>query len=128
MPQTVLIVDDERHIVELLAHLLEDEGYVPRKASNGRGAMDAVEASPPDLVLSDVAMPGLSGIELALRLGERGIPVVLMSAAVGDPALPGVSYVAKPFDLDELLAVIARALAATPVTARDRRNSGQPAR
>lgn len=102
---TILIVDDERHIVEVLAGLLEDEGYAVRRAYDGEAALRAVEAAPPDLVLSDVMMPRLGGVELARRLISLGIPVVLMSAAVADPGLPGVAFVSKPFDLERIVTV-----------------------
>jgi CheY-like chemotaxis protein len=104
--RTVLIVDDERLVEELLAALLEDGGYAVRRAYDGEAALRDVERARPDLVLSDVAMPGLSGIELAERLAERAVPVVLISAAVADPGLPGVPFVAKPIDLGRVLAVV----------------------
>ena len=106
MDRTVLIVDDDRHIVELLAGLLEDEGYAVRKAYDGMGALQETAIAPPDLVLSDVAMPKMNGIALAQRLRERGIPVVLLSAAVADPKLAGVPFVPKPFDLDRILDLV----------------------
>jgi len=105
MALTVLIVDDERHIVEVLAGLLEDEGYAVRRAYDGNVALQEVEAAPPDLVLSDVMMPRLGGVELARRLISLGIPVVLMSAAAADPKLAGVAFISKPFDLEQVLAV-----------------------
>jgi CheY-like chemotaxis protein len=114
MTGTVLIVDDERHIVEVLAHLLQDEGFTVRRAYDGLSALQEAEISPPDLVLSDVAMPGLTGVELARRLRERGIAVVLLSAAVADPKLPGVPFVAKPFDLDQVLAIVTRIMGSRP--------------
>lgn len=106
MDRTVLIVDDDRHIVELLAGLLEEEGYAVRRAYDGLSALQEAAIAPLDLVLSDVAMPRLNGIALAQRLRERGIPVVLLSAAVADPRLPDVPFVPKPFDLDQILAVV----------------------
>ena len=112
--RTVLIVDDDRHIVELLAGLLEDEGYAVRKAYDGMGALQEAAIAPPDLVLSDVAMPRLNGIALAQRLRERGIPVVLLSAAVADARLPGVPYLPKPFDVDRILEVVGRVLGVPP--------------
>ena len=114
MARTVLIVDDERLIVEVLAGLLEDEGYAVRRAYDGQAALRQVEAEPPDLVLSDVAMPGLNGVELARRLSARGIPVALMSAAGADPGIPGVAFVPKPFDLDRILNVAGDLLARRP--------------
>jgi DNA-binding response OmpR family regulator len=106
MGRTILIVDDDPHIVDLLAELLEGEGFAVRKAYDGLSALAAAEAAPPDLVLSDVAMPKLNGLDLARHLGEHGIPVVLLSAAVTDPRLNGVPFVAKPFDLDQILATV----------------------
>ncbi len=110
MERTILIVDDDVHIVELLAELLESEGFAVRKAYDGSAALEEAELTPPDLVLSDVAMPKLNGIALARRLRDRGIPVVLLSAAVTDPRLPDVPFVAKPFDLDQILAIITQHL------------------
>ncbi len=106
MGHEVLVVDDERAIVDLLAELLAAEGYRVRRAGDGLAALEQVERRAPDLVLTDVAMPRLSGLALTQHVQARGIPVVLMSAAVADPRLPGVPYVAKPFDLDELLRFI----------------------
>lgn len=111
MTRTVLIVDDERPVVEFLSDLFEDEGFEVRRAYNGVAALKDVEIEPPDLVLSDVALPGLNGIELARRLTARDIPVVLMSAAAGDPRLPNVVFVAKPFALDAILGAARRVLA-----------------
>lgn len=112
MTHTVLIVDDDRPIVEALAGVLVDEGYRVRKAFDGFSALQEAEIQPPDLVLSDIAMPGLNGIALAERLRERGIRVVLLSAAVADPRLSDVEFVAKPFDLDRIVDVVSRQLAA----------------
>ena len=106
MERTVLVVDDDRHIVEVLAQALEFEGYAVRKAYDGMGALQEAALAPPDLVLSDVAMPRLNGIALAQRLRARGVPVVLLSAAVADPMLAGVPFVPKPFDLDHLLGLV----------------------
>lgn len=110
MTQTVLVVDDERFIVDLLAEVLAEEGYTVRRAYDGESALKQVAASPPDLVLSDVAMPRVNGIELARRLQQIGIPVILMSAAVTDPRAPGVGFINKPFDLDQILDLVAEYL------------------
>ncbi len=110
MDCNVLIVDDDRHIVAMLASLLEEEGYVVRRAYDGLSALQETELSPPDLVLSDIAMPRMNGLALAQRLRERRIPVVLLSAAVADPHLTGITFVPKPFDLDRILEVVAGSL------------------
>jgi CheY-like chemotaxis protein len=114
MAQTVLIVDDDRPIVEALASVLNEEGYRVRRAYDGLTALQEAEIQPPDLVLSDIAMPGLNGIALAVRLRERGIRVVLLSAAVADPRLDGVEFLPKPFELDHILQVVGRTLRGDP--------------
>jgi CheY-like chemotaxis protein len=111
---SVLIVDDDRAIVDALATLLIEEGYEVRRAYNGLSALDEAAIAAPDLVLSDIAMPGLDGISLTQRLRERGIPVILLSAAMTDPGIPGVPYLPKPFEVDHLLDVAARVLEGRP--------------
>jgi CheY-like chemotaxis protein len=113
--QTVLVVDDEPAIRDIVATLLEDEGYVVRRANDGMEALAAVDDTRIDLVLSDVIMPGLDGASLARKLRRRGdgIPVVLMSAVYAEVDLPGVRFVPKPFEIDRLLGTVASALAAS---------------
>lgn len=112
--KSVLIVDDDRTIVSFLGEVLEDEGYIVRRAYDGLTALQEAEIAQPDLVLSDIAMPGLDGVTLAGHLRDRGIPVVLLSAAVADPRIPDVPFVPKPFNLDDVLEVATRVLG-TPV-------------
>ncbi len=110
--KTILVVDDERTIVFMIAELLEDEGYVVRCCFDGRTALDTVDREAPDLVVSDVMMPGIDGIAVAVYLRERGIPVLLMSAVPWNRAMPGVPFIPKPFDLDRFLDAVSHALAA----------------
>ena len=110
MDRTILVADDEPTIRDLLAEVLHDEGYAVVTAPDGAAALEAAERTRPDLVLSDVTMPGADGVAVAQRLRERGIPVVLMSAAGRCPALPGVPCIAKPFDLGDVVAAVDRAL------------------
>ncbi len=116
MARTILVVDDDRSLCDLITDLLADEGYEVRCAHDGLEALEAIERDPPDLVLSDVWMPRLDGHGLVARLAERrlGIPVVLMSAALRAPAPRAAAFVAKPFDLDVLVGVVGRALAVQP--------------
>lgn len=109
--QTILVVDDERYIVDLLADLLEEEGYGVQRAYDGAAALEIVERNEPDLILADVMMPYLDGLALVGKLRERGMttPIVLMSAAV-TPRYADVTFVPKPFDIDHVLYVIAREL------------------
>jgi two-component system response regulator VicR len=115
---TLLIADDEEFIVDLIATLFEDEGYQVLRAADGLAALALAEREQPDLVLTDVMMPGLSGIELTQRLrhdeDRTGPPVVLLSAVPPPRPLPArTTFVAKPFDIVQLLGVVAALLSAT---------------
>lgn len=109
---TVLVVDDEPAIREIVATLLEDEGYRVRHAKDGLEALAAIDGDRIDLVVSDVVMPRLDGASLVRKLRHRGylVPVVLMSSVYAEVDLPGVRFVAKPFEIDRLLRTIASAL------------------
>ena len=111
---TVLVVEDEPVIRELVAILLEDEGYTVRQAVDGLQALEVMDQQSVDLVLSDVKMPRLDGAALVKRLRARGdpIPVVLMSAVYAEVDLPGVRFLRKPVSGEHLLDIIATTLAA----------------
>jgi CheY-like chemotaxis protein len=113
---SILIVDDEPPIRELLVTFLSEAGYDTPSAVHGAEALAKVAAARPDLVLADVMMPVLGGVELCRRLkgdpATRGIPVVLMSAvARGEPVAGEDAFLRKPFDLDAVEALVARWLA-----------------
>lgn len=112
----ILIVDDEPGIREVLGDYLADEGYRVRTAQDGHEALAAAIAEPPDVVLSDVTMPRMNGVELIHRLRARGqdVPVVLISANYAAVDLPGVRFLTKPFDLDAITAAIEMSLADRP--------------
>jgi two-component system, response regulator, stage 0 sporulation protein F len=78
----ILVVDDEEHICELYRSELEDEGYAVTVANSGAEALAAVEGSPPDLIVLDVQMPGMDGIETLEKLlgRDQGIPIILNTA------------------------------------------------
>jgi len=82
---TILVVDDEFLIADILAFALEDEGYMVVKASNGRRALDVFDRELPSLVITDFMMPVMNGRELAEALRERQglqhLPIILMSGA-----------------------------------------------
>jgi CheY-like chemotaxis protein len=119
MSRSILVVDDDQAVVRALADLLTAEGYRVRCAYDGHEALREITREPPDLVLSDVMMPELDGATLAHQLWPRGrgIPIVLLSAVYATINLPGVQFLAKPFELDDLLRVIARALGPDPPSA-----------
>jgi two-component system response regulator MprA len=106
-PPTVLIVDDEPAIVDLLAQFLVDEGYRVESAGDGQAAYEKAHTLHPDLIIADVMMPRMDGFDLVDRLadGEHPVPVILMSAAVVS-SRQGVPFIAKPFDLGELLDLV----------------------
>lgn len=107
--RVILVVDDEPTIVELLASLLEDEGYAVLRAYDGEEALKIVAERSPDLVISDVSLPRLSGIDLLRRLrasNQPNVPVILMSAIVRDVPVGQATFIRKPFDLDHVLDMV----------------------
>jgi DNA-binding NtrC family response regulator len=114
---TVLVVDDDPGVRESFRLVLEDE-YDVLEAANGPEALALVEAAPVDLVLLDVRLPGMDGIEVLERIKglDDRIEVILVTAvqtvraAVAAMKLGAFDYITKPFDEDEILPVIRRAL------------------
>lgn len=115
MTKTILIADDEEFIVDLLATLLEDEHYRVLRAYDGEQALLAVEREHPELIITDIMMPRMSGTELAaqLRAREQGAmtPIILMSAVRGPVNVPNTIYLSKPFDIDHVLELVTLLLA-----------------
>lgn len=110
---TILVVDDEVAITEVLRDLLEDEGYHVITARNGHEALASVAEVRPDVVVSDVMMPAMDGWQLCRALQSdpsfQPIPIVLMSAAAQPHSREGCSctaFVPKPFNLDAVLGTI----------------------
>ena len=115
---TILLVDDERPLREVLAQALEWSGYRVVQAYHGGHALQLIDRDRPDLVISDVMMPLIGGVELCSRLKSNpataSIPFVLMSAASAHVAKSANAdaFVQKPFDLDAMDALVHRLLAA----------------
>jgi two-component system response regulator AtoC len=113
----VLVVDDEENIRLVLQTLLRKQGYEVKVEGSAERALESFEAWKPDLVLADVRMPGMSGIELCQELRARGndAPIIVMSAygslelALEAMKAGAYDYVAKPFKQDEVLLVLAKA-------------------
>lgn len=108
----VLLADDSDEFRTIVAELLEELGYEVIQATDGEAALAGVRQHAPDVVLLDQRMPGLTGVEVAVRLREQGLaaPIVLVSAALDVRDLSrkaGISnFLQKPFgveDLEELL-------------------------
>ena len=111
---TILIVDDEQPIREFLAQFLADLGHRTMQAINGAHALELVGEEQPDLVISDLMMPILTGAELCRQLksplNARIIPVILMSAAGarGAEGAGADAFISKPFDLEDIQALVRR--------------------
>ena len=109
-PGKVLIVDDEPEVRQVLLEFLSSRGYDVSVASGGAEAVALVESTRPDLVLLDVAMPGMDGVETLKRIvaiePDLAVIMVTANADIGVTskllALGAVDYVPKPFDLDYL--------------------------
>lgn len=110
----VLIVDDERGMRDFLKILLEKEGHKVITASRGKKALEILESKVVDLVVSDIRMPELSGIELLEIIKEKTpeLPVIMITAfASPDDAVMAMKngafdYISKPFNVDEIISVI----------------------
>lgn len=110
---TILAVDDTTDSLVLLREILTPAGYRVRLADSGELALAAVLAFPPDLILLDLKMPGIDGLEVCRRLkaqaSTRDIPVILLSAYAGVEEwvkglrLGAVDHIGKPFQTEELL-------------------------
>jgi CheY-like chemotaxis protein len=112
MDPTILVVEDDPQLREVITEVLSDEGFTVHEASDGQRALEEIAADMPDLVLSDISMPRLTGVELAEELSRREdpVPIVLMSAASNAPRTRGTMFLAKPFTIDELIALVDRIL------------------
>lgn len=114
---TVLVVDDESGILESLRILLRTEGFEPSLAHGGKKGLEALAETKPDIVLTDIRMPGATGVEIlaAARQNDPDVPVILMTAqATLQSAMQAVNegafyYIQKPFRNDELIAILRRA-------------------
>jgi two-component system, response regulator, stage 0 sporulation protein F len=114
----ILIVDDEKPVLDVLSEYIQSQGYATHTASGGAEALAVVERERPDLVLLDLRMPGVDGLEVLRRLRQAGPrPAVIMVTANEDLALAretlksgAFDYVAKPFDFQYLDRVVAAAM------------------
>jgi CheY-like chemotaxis protein len=109
----ILVVEDDAGIRQGITDFLGLEGYVVDAVGNGEEALAYLRATAPALIVLDLVMPVMNGLQLLARIREERIasevPVALMTAAMpGASALPAAqAYLSKPFDLDELLDVVA---------------------
>lgn len=121
--KSVLVVEDEIDILEILVYNLEAEGYRCYKALDGEGGLALARAKNPDLILLDLMLPGMPGTEICSRLRQDGltrdIPIIMVTAkseesdAVVGLGLGADDYVTKPFRPKELMARVAAVLRRT---------------
>src|SRR5258708_38082030 len=122
---TILVVDDEAGIRQSVRGILADEGYRVLEAEDGRGALRLIESERPRLVIVDIWMPEMDGIELLRRIRDSDpmTPVIVISGhgnietAVTATKLGAFDFIEKPFSLDGLLHVVDRALESHPARA-----------
>jgi len=106
----ILVVDDEPTVREVVAHYLQRDGYAVRELDRGDQVAEAVEDFAPDLVVLDIMLPGLSGLEVLRALETRRVPVIMLTARVDEAdrvlglELGADDYVTKPFSPRELVA------------------------
>ncbi|HWG53956.1 MAG TPA: sigma-54 dependent transcriptional regulator [Gemmatimonadaceae bacterium] len=114
---SVLVVDDEMGILETLRILLKNEGFVPHVAQGGRQGLEMISALAPDIVLTDLRMPSVGGLQILSAAHEKDpeLPVILMTAQADlRSAIQAVNagayyYIQKPFVNDEIVAILRRA-------------------
>ncbi len=120
---TILVVEDERDIADLVKYHLEKAGLVARVVGDGKQALDLIVRDRPDLVVLDIMLPGLDGLEVCRRLrgnsATQGIPIIMLTAKVEEvDRIVGLEmgaddYVPKPFSPRELVARVKAVLRRT---------------
>ena len=130
--KTILVVDDERNIVELVKLYLGNEGYAVETAYNGREALRKFSQQPPDLIILDLMLPEVDGYEVCRQIRrESRVPIIMLTARGDDvDTIVGLEigaddYMAKPFNPRELVARVKAVLRRTepdPVATADAKN------
>ncbi len=126
--ETILIVDDEKNYPPILSAVLEEEGFETLAAFSGREALEILKNSDVDLVLTDMKMPSMDGIELLERIKEKDtdLPVIMMTAhgtvekAVLAMQKGAYNYILKPFDNERLVLYVNKAIAMYRVVKENR--------
>ena len=118
----VLVVDDNDALRETLGAVLEAAGYEVTCAESGSAALESIVDAPPDLILLDIMMPGMGGVELLRTLRKHGdmnpFGIIAMSGYVTASASPAKWFLRKPLDLDLTLAIVADFCATVGATAK----------
>lgn len=120
-PQLILTIDDEQAITEMIGMMLQGEGYRVIESNNVFDSMKVLAEEIPDVILLDLMMPGVDGMQFCRTLtaneATKSIPVIFVTALGGSAdreaalAAGASGYLSKPFSVEQLLAEIARAVA-----------------
>jgi two-component system NtrC family response regulator len=127
--ETILVVDDEKNYLLVLSEILQDEGYEVLTALGGQEALEIQKSSDLDLILTDMKMPGMDGIELLenIKALDPDLPVIMMTAhgtidkAVEAMQKGAYSYILKPFDNERLTIYVKKAVSIYQVVKDNRR-------
>src|SRR5689334_3281959 len=128
----ILVVDDEPSITDAVGTALRYEGFEVRSEATGRGALQTAESFKPDLIVLDIMLPDLDGLEVTRRLRSDGVrtPVLFLTAKdatedkVSGLTVGGDDYVTKPFSLAEVVARVRAVLRRTAPGTRDGSTNG----
>jgi two-component system alkaline phosphatase synthesis response regulator PhoP len=125
--QSILIVDDDPDMLELLRASLKQAGYATRTAGTGKEALSQVKRCPPDLIVLDVLLPDINGFSVCEELRDQeataSLPIILMTVLPGEfPRLVGkelgtVAFLNKPFHVQEMVAQVERVLSLAQASA-----------
>jgi len=124
--KSILVVDDEDTIREVIRRYLERDGFAVREAADGYAALEAIQDGPPDLIVLDLMLPGVDGLSITQQIRERHRIPIIMLTAKGETSdrirgldLGADDYMAKPFSPQELVsrvkAVLRRSSEAAPL-------------
>jgi DNA-binding response OmpR family regulator len=113
MTDRILVVDDEQKIIDLARMYIEQEGYTVESATDGRKALEKIQTDEPALIVLDLMLPGLDGLEICRRVrAESDVPIIMLTARSDDIdkivglELGADDYLTKPFNPRELVARI----------------------
>ncbi|MCK4422875.1 MAG: sigma-54-dependent Fis family transcriptional regulator, partial [Candidatus Omnitrophica bacterium] len=123
----IVIVDDELSMVEFLSNMLIQDGYQVESTTDGKQAIDLVRANSPDIVISDIKMSPLNGLQILKQVKQINpeINVIMITAfgsiegAVGAVKDGAYDYITKPFKIENIRSVIKRALSTRRLITRD---------
>lgn len=116
MPKKILIVDDEKDVLTVLAKRLLDAGYCVIKTEHGKDAVDIAKNQRPNLIILDIIMPEMDGVEIASALKNypetKDVPIIFLTCLLTKQeeksrrAIAGKYFIAKPYNLNVLLDIV----------------------